>query len=401
MKKLNMCLLFCLGLTGCGDTIDTQIPTYTVTEQEFVIAIDAFGEVEPASAERITTPGRRPMVLSWLVDENTLVKAGDVIARFDSERIMRQKLEEEFAMRKIQQDILAGIAEQTQEKSEIAVEQTFVDAEFQFVEQFAIDDLRLYSKLEIIDTMANRDFLEAKDGFLDWKASSVDEQHASEQSVLDIRKSGHAKKLKQHQMALNQLEVRAPSDGLILYMKDRRGEKPAVGNTVFPGSPIAQIPDLSNLQASLYVLANEAIELDKGNQIEFRLDAFPEKTFTGQILEVAKFPSEIQRGDPTKYFALSANIDQQDALELQPGRKLTAKITVETGRTTLAVPLQSVIYENEQSYVYVQDGNDFTRQVVTTGRKNLHFIEIIEGIEPGTKIALSGIVASQNNQEVK
>ncbi|UTP72488.1 efflux RND transporter periplasmic adaptor subunit [Alteromonas sp. LMIT006] len=401
MKKLNMCLLFCLGLTGCGDTMDTQIPTYTVTEQEFVIAIDAFGEVEPASAERITTPGRRPMVLSWLVDENTLVKAGDVIARFDSERIMRQKLEEEFAIRKIQQDILAGIAEQTQEKSEIAVEQSFVDAEFQFVEQFAIDDLRLYSKLEIIDTMANRDFLEAKDGFLDWKASSVDEQHASEQSVLDIRKSGHAKKLKQHQMALNQLEVRAPSDGLILYMKDRRGEKPAVGNTVFPGSPIAQIPDLSNLQVSLYVLANEAIELDKGNQIEFRLDAFPEKTFTGQILEVAKFPSEIQRGDPTKYFALSANIDQQDALELQPGRKLTAKITVETGRTTLTVPLQSVIYENEQSYVYVQDGNDFSRQVVTTGRKNLHFIEILEGIEPGTKIALSGIVASQNNQEVK
>ncbi len=401
MKKFNICLLFCLGLTGCGDTMDTQIPTYTVTEQEFVIAIDAFGEVEPASAERITTPGRRPMVLSWLVDENTQVKAGDVIARFDSERIMRQKLEEEFAMRKIQQDILAGIAEQTQEKSEIVVEQTFVDAEFQFVEQFAIDDLRLYSKLEIIDTMANRDFLEAKDGFLDWKASSVDEQHASEQSVLDIRKSGHAKKLKQHQMALNQLEVRAPSDGLILYMKDRRGEKPAVGNTVFPGSPIAQIPDLSNLQASLYVLANEAIELDKGNQIEFRLDAFPEKTFTGQILEVAKFPSEIQRGDPTKYFALSANIDQQDALELQPGRKLTAKITVETGRTTLTVPLQSVIYENEQSYVYVQDGNDFTRQDVTTGRKNLHFIEIIEGIEPGTKIALSGIVASQNNQEVK
>lgn len=140
MKKFNICLLFCLGLTGCGDTMDTQIPTYTVTEQEFVIAIDAFGEVEPASAERITTPGRRPMVLSWLVDENTQVKAGDVIARFDSERIMRQKLEEEFAMRKIQQDILAGIAEQTQEKSEIVVEQTFVDAEFQFVEQFAIDD---------------------------------------------------------------------------------------------------------------------------------------------------------------------------------------------------------------------------------------------------------------------
>ena len=398
MKQLGLCLLVSLGLIGCGDTIDNQIPTYTVTEQEFIISVDAFGEIEPVSAERITTPGRRPMVLSWLIEENTQVKAGDVIARFDSERIMRQKLEEEFAMRKIQQDILAGVAEQTQEKSDIAVEQTFVDAEFQFVDQFAIDDLRLYSKLEIIDTMANRDFLEAKDGFLDWKESSVDEQHASEQSVLDIRKSGHAKKLKQHQMALNQLEVRAPSNGLILYMKDRRGEKPAVGNTVFPGSPIAQIPDLTNLQASLYVLANEAIELAPGHHIDFRLDAFPDKLFSGQILEVAKFPSEIQRGDPTKYFALTASIAQQDAQELQPGRKLSAKITVETGKTKLAVPLQSVIYENEESYVYVQNGTGFTRQKVTTGRKNLHFIEIKEGIKPYAQIALSGIVASQNNE---
>ena len=130
MKQLGLCLLVSLGLIGCGDTIDNQIPTYTVTEQEFIISVDAFGEIEPVSAERITTPGRRPMILAWLIEENTQVKAGDVIARFDSERIMRQKLEEEFAMRKIQQDILAGVAEQTQEKSDIAVEQTFVDADF-------------------------------------------------------------------------------------------------------------------------------------------------------------------------------------------------------------------------------------------------------------------------------
>ena len=39
MKQLGLCLLVSLGLTGCGDTIDNQIPTYTVTEQEFIISV--------------------------------------------------------------------------------------------------------------------------------------------------------------------------------------------------------------------------------------------------------------------------------------------------------------------------------------------------------------------------
>ena len=381
-------------LSACQPAPTANIPTYTVTEQDFVIQIDAFGEVEPASAVRITTPGRRPMVLSWLVPENTQVSAGDVIARFDSERIMRQKLEEEFAMRKIQQDILAGVAEQTQEKNEINVEQTFVDAEFQFVDKFAIDDLRLYSKLEIIETMANRDFLEAKDGFLDWKESAVDEQHASEQSVLDIRKTGHATKLKQHQMALSQLEIKAPNDGLLLYVKDRRGEKPAVGNTVFPGSPIAQIPDLSNLQATLYVLANEAIELASGNHVSITLDAFPDEVLSGSVMEVANFPQEIERGNPTKYFSLTTSINEQDRDSLQPGRKLSATITVSDPAPRLAVPIQAVEYENEAAFVYLANGGDFVRHPVATGRKNLHFIEITQGLAAGDQIALSTLASA-------
>ena len=34
--------------------------------------------------------------------------------------------------------------------------------------------------------------------------------------------------------------MKAPYSGLLVYVKDRRGEKPSVGNTVFPGSPIAE-----------------------------------------------------------------------------------------------------------------------------------------------------------------
>ena len=386
----------CIWLAGCGSDVESQIPIYQVTQTTFDIRIDATGEIEAAESQKIIAPGRRPKMLGWLAQENTYVKAGEVIARFDSERILRDKNEEEFAVLKLQQDIVNSEASQNQEKQFIQSEQAFVEEEFSFVDRFAIDDLRIYSKLDIIDTLQNRDFLEAKDTFLDWKEDSILEQHDSAMSVLDIKKQGHQRKLKQYVSALNQLEVRAPYSGLLVYVKDRRGEKPAIGNTVFPGRALAEIPNLDNLQAKLYVLANDAIELDKQQRVELTLDAFPDKTFTGIVASVSAFPREIRRGNPIKYYELTASINEQNKDILKPGRKLTATIYVTQPEETLAVPLQSITYEQEQSYVYLQRGSNFIKHPVTTGRKNLYFIEITSGLTIGDQIALSAITTGDS-----
>jgi RND family efflux transporter MFP subunit len=378
---------------GCGDDKPSTIPTYEVNTQRFSIEINANGEIEAAESQKIIAPGRRPMMLAWLADENTHVNAGDVIAKFDAERITRDKNEEEFAVRKLQQDIINSQASQTQEKQDIKSEQNFIEEEFAFVDRFAIDDLRIYSQLDIIDTLQNRDFLEAKDSFLAWKETSVLEQHDSAMSVLDIKKQGHQSKLQQYLSALKQLEVTAPYSGLLVYVKDRRGEKPSVGNTVFPGSPIAEIPNLENLQARLYVLADDAIDLANGQSVDIQLDAFPNKTFSGELSSVAAFPREIKRGNPIKYYELTASINDQDTTILKPGRKLSATIRVTQPMDTIAVPLQSIIYEQEQSFVYLQTGNEFSKQPVTTGRKNLYFIEITSGLTLNDAIALSAVNA--------
>lgn len=392
-RSATLLSVFVLFLMGCGDDKPSTIPTYEVNTQRFSIEINANGEIEAAESQKIIAPGRRPMMLAWLADENTHVNAGDVIARFDAERITRDKNEEEFAVRKLQQDIINSQASQTQEKQDIKSEQNFIEEEFAFVDRFAIDDLRIYSQLDIIDTLQNRDFLEAKDSFLAWKETSVLEQHDSAMSVLDIKKQGHQSKLQQYLSALKQLEVTAPYSGLLVYVKDRRGEKPSVGNTVFPGSPIAEIPNLENLQARLYVLADDAIDLANGQPVDIQLDAFPNKTFSGELSSVAAFPREIKRGNPIKYYELTASINDQDTTILKPGRKLSATIRVTQPMDTIAVPLQSIIYEQEQSFVYLQTGNEFSKQPVTTGRKNLYFIEITSGLTLNDAIALSAVSA--------
>jgi len=259
-SRIALLSIACLFVCACADDVQIQIPLYEVTESSFVIEVDGFGEIEAAQAQRIMTPGRRPMTIAWLQDENTQVEKGEIIARFDATQIMRDSREEELQLLRLQQDIVQRVAEQNQVSSDVDSDQRFVAYEYDFTERFAIDDLRIYSQLEIIDTLANKDFLQAKDEFLDWKESSIGEQHANQMAVLDIRKQSVETKFMQHQQALSSLEVISPYTGLLVYEKDRRGEKPSIGQTVFPGRPIAQIPNLDSMQAKVFVQANDAID---------------------------------------------------------------------------------------------------------------------------------------------
>jgi multidrug efflux pump subunit AcrA (membrane-fusion protein) len=390
--RVGKIVLLC-GLTSllwaCSDDKQSSIPLYTVEESAFSIEVKGFGEIEAAQSQKIMTPGRRPMTLAWLRDENTYVEKGDIIARFDAQQIQKDSRSEELDLLALEQDIVKSTAQQNQARQDVDSDQTFVRHEFDFVDRFAIDDLRIYSQLEIIDTLANRDFLEAKDDFLEWKETSIVEQHSNQMAVLDIRKSGVQTKFEQHQQALSSLEVVSPYSGLLVYEKDRRGEKPAVGQTVFPGRPIAQIPNLDDMQANVFVQANDAIDLDKGQGVEIRLDAFPASVFKGEIADVSGFPRSIERGNPVTFFELTIKLIEQDKTMMQPGRKLSANIDVKAPSTSLVIPLQSLHFEDGSSYVYLKDGSSFKKQKVSSGRKNLFVVEVTEGLSSGDVIALS------------
>lgn len=389
--NLNKLIIVAAALLifGCGTQEQSSVPLYEVNEIDFAIEVDGFGEIEAAQSQKIVIPGRRPMTIAWLKSENSFVAKGEVIARFDSQQILKDSRKEELELLSLQQDIVKSNAQQNQTKQDIDSDQVFVKQEFEFVDRFAIDDLRIYSQLEIIDTFANRDFLEAKDEFLTWKESSIVDQHTSEMAVLDIRKRGMQIKFDQHQQALSSLEVVSPYNGLLVYQKDRRGEKPVIGQTVFPGRPIAQIPNLDNMQATLFVQANDAIDLADDQAVSIILDAFPERVFAGKVASVSAFPRSIERGNPVTYFEVTVILLEQDKSMMQPGRKVSAQIDVKVASKSLVVPLQSLHFENGGTYVYLQTGNKFEKRNVTSGRKNLFLVEITNGLSIGDMIALS------------
>lgn len=393
MKYLTLGLAI-LALTACSDAPEQTVPVYQVTAREFAISVPAFGELEAAEAQKILVPGRTPMMIEWLAEENTSVKKGDVVARFDAEQLLLDSRREELAMLLLDKDMRNKQAEREKQESELDSEEAYVAKEFAFVDRFAIDDLRLYSKLEIIDTLSNRDYLGAKDEYIDWKQESIEQQSQSSLDVLNIQKQGHAAKFQQHQQALSQLEVYAPYDGILQYEKNWRGERPAVGQTVFPGSAVAKIPNLDKMQARVFVLDKDAIGLEKGQPVDIRVQAYPDKHFAGTVSSVSGFSRTIKRGNPIKYFEVVVAIDSQDPL-LQAGLKVNATINAKPAGESRVIPLQALFNQRGENFVYVRDGSEFVRQTVSTGNKNLYFVEITAGLDAGDEIALS---VPENNQ---
>ena len=388
MKKV-LSLSVLLGcLTACSEAPQISIPVYEVTHTALDIVIPGTGELEAAKAQLIASPGNTPMTIGWLAEENSLVKKGDVVARFDAEQLALDSRKEELEMMLLDRDMHQKQAEKYQKEGDLDSEKVFISKEFNFVDTFAIDDLRLYSKLEIIETLSNRDYLGAKEQFIEWKQDSIGEQIQSAVEVLDIRKDGHQAKYQQHKKALAELEVLAPYDGMLIFEKDWRGEKPAVGQTVFPGNTIAKIPNLDVMQAKVYVLDKNAIGLQAGQKVNVTLDAYPEQQFTGTLNNVSGYSRTIKRGNPTKYFELTITIEGQSPV-LQPGSKVSVEILAGRQLDKIVVPMQAIFNEQGNSFVYLKDGDEFVRQPVVAGQKNLYFVEITQGLESGDVIALS------------
>src|SRR5690554_3676115 len=86
ISKLMFWMFISLGLLACStDESNSSILATTVERATFVFSVPAKGELISAEAISINAPSgnRGQLTLAWMAEENSRVKAGDVIARFD------------------------------------------------------------------------------------------------------------------------------------------------------------------------------------------------------------------------------------------------------------------------------------------------------------------------------
>ncbi|MCP3669678.1 MAG: HlyD family efflux transporter periplasmic adaptor subunit [Gammaproteobacteria bacterium] len=390
MTKLLSLLALALLLSGCnGSTLDKTI-SLTAKKEQFVSTIPIKGELRAAKATPISAPAGifEPQTIAWLAEENTLIKKGDVVARFDTTKYIHQSEQAQLTIDQVEVSYVTKEKTLNNEKEEIATTMKLITDELILVERFSPEGIEAFSKNEIIDSARNMQYLKARKKHTDWRNKAHEKKSISELSLLDLERQKHTSKLAKYHNAIDKTEVKAPHDGLFVLQKDRHGMKPRVGGSVWPGRKIGSLPEMHELLAKIYILESEAAGLTIGQAVSFSLDAYPEEVIQGALTQIDAIAKAAERESPIKYFGATVAITSNSQNYWHSGLQLRGRVFVTKKDNVISVPSQAIFHDKEIPYVYLNDGRKWSKRKVVTGPNNHAVTEIIAGIDEGDVIAL-------------
>lgn len=165
------------------------------------------------------------------------------------------------------------------------------------------------------------------------------------------------------------------------YVKEK---KVSAGDYVKNGTNLFVIIQNNPLKLNFTVTEKDVGKLRKGQDVTFRVDAFPGREFKGKVNNI--YPSLEEKTRTLQVEALVPNPDNA----LKPG--LFAHVVLYTGaeRNTVLVPIISLLYEGETIKVFVIDGGRARERFVKVGQKYGEMMEIVEGLKAGETVVIAG-----------
>jgi len=389
--KIITTILVLVILSSCQQRENTT-PEMVVKLSDTDFSIVAQGELEAIKATPITSTAntRSPQTIAWIVDQYSLVKKDDIIVKFDGTSFQNVVDEAEFEMMKLDYDRLQKQRELNNSLDDFKNEGEVVNFEYLMAQKFNISNPLLYTKIEMIEASDNEEYLEAKSQYIDNMAGHFKGKSDSEIQLIESKSQMQNIKLEANQANLSQLEIRAPHDGIVVLKEGWDGSLPQAGKSIFPGMGIASLPDLSEMQAKIYVPEIEAIGLKSDQKVNIRLHAFPDQQFTGVISSISKTAQPKQRDNPIKYFIISVILNEKDESKLLPGQRLDATMFTSNFKQALVVPIQTIFRDKDKSWVYYKNKNgQYEKKDVNTGICSSSQCIIESGLQENDVIALT------------
>jgi len=158
-----------------------------------------------------------------------------------------------------------------------------------------------------------------------------------------------------------------------------------LGEMVEPDKVIFKILDLSVVLVEGDAFEEALPQLKIGLRVRIRLTSYPGEIFTGKISRLS--PTI----DPQKHtLRLWAEVPNRTG-KLKPNLFAEMDVVVGEGRgEVLAVPLETVIKTEGESFVFVEEKGSFRRADLILGAKDDRYVEVKSGLFPGDQVVTDG-----------
>lgn len=363
-----------------------------VEEGAFEIAVMVTGELQAIRETEIKAPSQlrsrnlriRSVKIQDLIPEGTVVDSGDWVATLDrseadnslkdildnleqkQSEYMRTKLDTTMQLRELRDELVN--LRFSMEEAEITLEQS----------QYEPPATIRQAQIEL--ERATRAYKQAETNY-DLRV----QQSKAEIREAEINMARDRRSKEEMEAVLQRFDIFAPSGGMVIYKKDWSGQKRTAGSEINTWDlAVATLPDLSTMISMTYVNEIDISKLKVGQQVDIGVDAFPEKKFTGEVLEVANIGQQLPNTD-AKVFEVRIELNERDTI-LRPSMTTSNHVITQTLDSVLFIPLEAVHANDSLTYVYTREGR---KQVVVLGESNENHIVVEMGLKKGERLYLS------------
>ena len=386
-----LAVLLVLGPLGARRLLHgPSVVTEEVTRGAFLREVSATGALKSVKATPILVPtdSDTPQKIAWMAVDGARVKAGDPVVLFDPSDAQKSlddgKSDRATADNKIQKTT----AENKKTQASLALDLELAKNESERAETFASKDTEIYSRNEIITSQIDRDLLSKRADSAKYKSEKTSKLGAADIALGEIERNKADIRIRQAEKGLGSLRILAPHDGIIVFERNWRGESLSVGETCWPGQKIAEIPDLGELEAKVFVLEADAGGLKPGQSARVTIEAHPGKEYTAKVSRVDAMAKTRNWRSPIKYFETILSLEKTEAGTMKPGQAVKAVLALEDVKDAVSVPRGAVFEKDGKRVVYKLDGSLFAPVEVTLGHSSLARVVIEKGLAAGDRIAL-------------
>ncbi len=301
------------------------------------------------------------------------VKQGDLIALID-DRETREKIQRQQAALEGARKTLAQVESTYPQR----IKEAQANLEYAKINHSREKELLKfeYTTPDAVDKAENQQkALEAN-----WR--KLQKEYQTEVEITRARIAEITAQIKELEVTLSYTKIYAPIDGVVSDVTLQQGETIVAGLQV---ANLVTIQDPSRLDMQIYVDETNIGKTKVGQQVEFYVDSFPDKTFRGSIDKLYPQP---QTKDNIVYYLAIMSIPKEDAAFLRPEMTTHVKVIFEEKRDILTVPNAAVKFEEGKQIAYKVVGpNKVEKLELKTGLRGEEKTEILAGAEDGDEVA--------------
>jgi HlyD family secretion protein len=310
------------ALAGC----QTEAVDAPVQKEATVTASAELISLKNATLGPPSVPRMWQYKIEFMAKENQVVKKGDKILAFDGQRLKTDLIGHSSRL-------AAEIKKAENQK--LKDEATAQDLTLALAEA-EMNYQKAKRKAEITDasrSQIERDKQQAEYEYHTENLAQAKQRVAHHVKAMVINRKVDQGGIKLRESRVNSIErdiakltIFAPKDGLVMYLADWEGEKAAVGQTVYMGRSLLQLPSLNDVAIKAEFAEPDTAKLHIGQTVKVIFEAYPENAYMGKISELGQAYYPKSNTNAKVVFDAQIELDSNQPEVMRPGMK--AKVEV-------------------------------------------------------------------------